>query len=64
MVIHAGIEHERLVGPLGERVGVDQAGRPRCLEAGHQRRRLLEQRLHDHAIAPIGRPCPAGAFPR
>ena len=44
--IRAGIEEERLVGPLGERVGVDQALRPGGLEAGDQGGRLLEQRLH------------------
>jgi hypothetical protein len=44
--IRARIEEERLVGPLGAWVGVDQALCPRCLEAGDQGGRLLEQRLH------------------
>ena len=40
--IRAGIEEQCLVGPLGERVGVHEALRPRRLEAGDQGGRLLE----------------------
>ena len=46
LVIRAGIKDERLVGPLSERVGVDQALCPCRLKAGDEGRGLLEQCLH------------------
>ena len=44
--IRPGITEQRLVSPLGERVGIDQALCPGGLEAGDQGGRLLQQRLH------------------